>query len=65
MRDTLPKGYTTMTGAALCCTEFGIKVGMTSVNGGRAIVWRDGEVDSLAFNGIVTSVAEELAASDE
>lgn len=65
VRDTLPKGYTTMTGAALCCTEFGIKVGMTSVNGGRAIVWRDGEVDSLAFKGIVTSVAEELAASDE
>lgn len=65
VRDTLPKGYTTMTGAALCCTEFGIKVGMTSVNGGRAIVWRDGEVDSLAFRGIVTSVAEELADSDE
>ena len=63
VRDTLPKGYTTMTDAALCCTDYGIKVGMTSTSGGRAIVWRGGKVDSLAFRGIVTSVTEELAAT--
>lgn len=60
--DTLPRGYTTMTDAALCCTDRGIKVGMTSTSGGRAIVWRSGKVDSLAFRGIVTSVMEELEA---
>lgn len=59
VRDTLPKGYTTMTGAALCCTSRGIKVGMTSTSGGRAILWNEGKVDSLMFRGIVTSVTEE------
>ena len=48
-----------MTGAALCCTSRGIKVGMTSTSGGRAILWNEGKVDSLMFRGIVTSVTEE------
>lgn len=64
VRDTLPKGYTTMTAAALCCTDRGIKVGMTSTSGGRAILWSGGKVDSLMFKGIVTSVTEEPVASE-
>lgn len=63
--DTLPSGYTTMSGAALCCSDGGIRIGMTSVNGGRAILWHDGNVDSLAFRGIVTSVSEEPAPVDK
>lgn len=59
VRSTLPAGYTVMDGDALCCGNGGIKVGMTSRTGGRAILWDDGEVDSLDFRGIVTGVFEE------
>ncbi len=55
-RDTLPPGYTVMSGDALCVDSGGIKVGMTSRTGGRAILWNGGDVDTLGFRGIVTGV---------
>lgn len=55
-RDTLPAGYTVMSGEAVCCSPKGIKVGLTSRDGRRAILWDNGKVDSLNFRGIVTSV---------
>lgn len=58
-RDTLPAGYTVMAGDALCCAPGGLKVGLTSRNGGRAILWNGGRIDSLGFRGIVTGVFEE------
>lgn len=58
LRDTLPMGYTVMTGDAICCSPRGIKVGLTSCEGKRAILWENGHVDSLDFRGIVTSVTD-------
>lgn len=55
-RDTLPPGCTVMSGDALCVGSGGIKVGMTSRTGGRAILWDNGDVDTLGFRGIVTGV---------
>lgn len=55
-RDTLPAGYTVMSGDAICCSPKGIKVGLTSREGRRAILWDNGKIDSLNFRGIVTSV---------
>ncbi len=57
LRDTLPAGYTLMNGDALCTGSEGIMIGMTSrAGGGRAILWENGEIDSLGFRGIVTGV---------
>ena len=57
-RDTLPQGYTVMSGDAVCCSPQGIKVGLTSREGRRAILWDNGKIDSLNFRGIVTSVTD-------
>ncbi len=62
VRDTLPEGYTMMSGDALCADDDGIMIGMTSRSGGgRAILWDNGDIDSLAFRGIVTGVWREPA----
>ncbi len=55
-RDTLPDGYTVMSSDALCIGREGMKVGMTSRTGGRAILWDGGDIDTLDFRGIVTGV---------
>lgn len=65
VRDTLPKGYTVMSGDALCADDDGIMIGMTSrTGGGRAILWDNGDIDSLAFRGIVTGVRREPAGEE-
>lgn len=62
VRDTLPEGYTVMSGDALCADGDGILIGMTSrTGGGRAILWDDGDTISLGFRGIVTGVYRETA----
>ncbi len=62
-RDTLPAGYTVMNGDALCAGADGIRIGLTSrTGGGRAILWDNGEIDSLGFKGIVTGVYRETVA---
>ena len=60
VRDTLPEGYTVMSGDAVCADGNGIMIGMTSrAGGGRAILWDNGDIDSLGFRGIVTGVYRE------
>ena len=65
-RDTLPTGYTVMSGDALCTGSEGIMIGMTSrTGGGRAILWDNGDIDSLGFRGIVTGIHRERAEEED
>ena len=59
VRDTLPEGYTVMTGDAVCVSNGGAYLGLSSKKGGRALLWKDGEIDTLGFRGIVTAVLRE------
>ncbi len=60
LRDTLPEGYTVMTGDAVCVSEDGVvRLGLSSKNGGKALLWEDGIVDTLDFRGVVTAVLTE------
>lgn len=65
VRDTLPEGYTVMSGDALCVRDDGISIGMTSMTGGRAILWDGGDIDTLGFRGIVTGVYLEKPADGD
>lgn len=56
-RDTLPKGYTVFCDEAVCIDREGhAKIGLSSKTGGKALLWSDGEIDTLGFRGIVTGV---------
>ena len=58
----MPKGYTLRSPGAILCgesAEDGVTLGLSSKTGGRAILWKNGEVDSLNFRGTVTAVLQE------
>ncbi len=59
---SLPEGYSLKSPAAILCgesAEDGVTLGLSSKTGGRAILWKNGEVDSLNFRGTVTAVLQE------
>ena len=59
---SLPEGYSLRSSGAILCgesAEDGVTLGLSSKTGGRAILWENGDVDSLNFRGTVTAVMQE------
>ena len=59
---SLPEGYSLRSPGAILCgesAEDGVTLGLSSKTGGRAILWENGDVDSLNFRGTVTAVLQE------
>lgn len=59
---SLPEGYSLRSSGAILCgesAEEGVTLGLSSKTGGRAILWKNGEADSLNFRGTVTAVLQE------
>ncbi|MGN0190687.1 MAG: hypothetical protein ACI39U_03440 [Candidatus Cryptobacteroides sp.] len=55
--DTLPPGYTVMTDAAVHISASGsARIGLSSKSGGKALLWSDGNIDTLGFRGVVTGI---------
>ena len=55
--DTLPAGYSVMTDGAVHISPSGkAKIGLSSRSGGKALLWSDGEIDTLGFRGVVTGI---------
>ena len=54
--ESMPSGYFCPDDRSLAVHGGSFYVAMSSRNGGRSIIWHDGQVDTLRLNGCVTSV---------
>lgn len=53
----IPDGYTAMGTSPLAMVDGILHVGLTAIDGGGPVVWQDGEIKKLGFNGYIASVS--------
>jgi hypothetical protein len=53
----LPEGYTVMGTTPLAMVDGILHVGLTSLEGEEPVVWMDGEIRKLGFNGYISSLS--------
>ena len=51
-----PSGYIMMGNNPICVTDGILNIGLSSLNGGKPIVWKDGEVTELDINGFICTM---------
>lgn len=52
----MPKGYVCMGTGAMSVVNGILNVGLSSLNGGRPVLWKDGQSDTLNVNGYIANV---------
>lgn len=57
----MPKGYACMSNQCLTVSAGIMQVGLSSLNGGKPLVWKDGQIDSLKVNGYISSLYTEMS----
>lgn len=55
----LPQGYVSMGGNTVALADGIMHVGLSSVKGGKPLLWKEGVVDTLDINGYISSVIAE------
>lgn len=51
-----PSGYTMMGNNPICVTDGIMNIGLSSLNGGKPIIWKDGETTELDINGFICTM---------
>ena len=52
----MPEGYTVLSADAISVVNGIMHVGLSSLNGDRPVIWRDGEVEELRLDGYIATV---------
>lgn len=55
-RFNLPIGYTSMGKNPMAMTDGVLYIGLTSLKGGKPILWKDGEMEELDLNGMICTL---------
>lgn len=53
---SLPYGYTSMGNNPMVMVKGILNIGLTAVNGGQPVVWKDGKTEELDLNGIICTM---------
>lgn len=60
----MPEGYTILSTDAISVVNGIMHVGLSSLTGGRPVIWRDGEMETLRLNGYIATVTSVQASHE-
>ena len=52
----MPEGYSVIGAGSIKVIDGILHVGLSSLNGRKPVVWKDGQIDSLNVNGFISSI---------
>ena len=55
-RNDMPEGYSVIGAGSIRVIDGILHVGLSSLNGRKPVVWKDGQIDSLNVNGFISSI---------